>query len=288
MGLGTTVTVSLPLPQSGEIDEEEANFGSNIRELAGRRALVRGFERGPPARGGFHPSGGIEPQSQLRLMEAICREWLHMEVIPASDSGKSSHPDFVIFSGENLSDVDVEKLSDLAVCPHIFICQDSVVAHGLCKPKQSRSRTDFEFTSQPVGPRKLAETLFNSRCRWKEAQSSLPASASPGSLATDEAGPTNPPLYRGVTVDTQTVVEKLENVNPETHTDSGVLIAHTIAHKADHEMNEGCTNTSTNRTDSTNSILPQPVSQTLSQQNKNNKNIICPAQQFSEAQASVK
>jgi hypothetical protein len=73
-----------------------------------------------------------------------------MVVIPgdvaASDSGS---PDFVICAEEDLSHVDAESPPGLPSCPHIFICENSVVARGLSKPNQGRSRKGFDFLSQP-------------------------------------------------------------------------------------------------------------------------------------------
>lgn len=160
VGKGTTVTVSLPLPRGGGggdhhdgiidggVGAEEAAFREDVRALAGRTVLLRGFE------------AGAGRKQHLRLVEGICRDWLGMQVV-LSGAVPHASPDFVICTGggegagerNDLTAARAENIEDepdlLASCPHIFICLGSTMAHDMLRPNQVRLRKSFEFLSQP-------------------------------------------------------------------------------------------------------------------------------------------
>lgn len=137
VGRGTTATVTLPLPRSEDVDDAETAFQGDVRTLAGRRVRLRGF-------------GSPDDKEQLWRLKSILQGWLRMEITASnSEGGDSTLPDFVICGEEDLSHVDAENPPGLPSCPHIFICENSVVARGLCTPNQARSRKGFVFLSQP-------------------------------------------------------------------------------------------------------------------------------------------
>lgn len=185
VGYGTAVTASLPLPVGGEwTDEEQVSFGAVIKELAGLRVVLRGngqastTEEAQLSLG----DGDQDPQakSQLQLVESLCQGWLKMHIVPEAES-QASPPDFIISTDESFSDLDAGDSSDPAACPHVFVCRSSRVVQSITTHR--RMPDFFEVISQPLGPRKLAKSLYDSRRRWKEAQHALPKSASAASLA---------------------------------------------------------------------------------------------------------
>ncbi|OIW22598.1 hypothetical protein CONLIGDRAFT_587216, partial [Coniochaeta ligniaria NRRL 30616] len=186
VGRGTTVRVSMPLPlPSGEgRDEEEASFKAVVQDLAGLRVILRGSGQVTAAKEANLGNDGVEqrPQdkSQLQLIESICQGWLNMHILSEADS-QGSTADFIISIKESLSDLEADDTSDLAGCPHIFVYQSSRAVESITDHR--RMPTFCEVLSQPLGPRKLAKSLFDSRRRWKEAQRSLSKPASIASLS---------------------------------------------------------------------------------------------------------
>lgn len=175
IGRGTAVTVSLPLPSGEVVDEEEASFRAVMQDMAGLRVVVRGNEQATAAKEVNLGYDGIEPgaqaKSQLQLIESMCRGWLKMNIVSQTDL-RGSAPDVVISTQESFSDLEADATSDPARCPHIFVCRSSRVVESLTD--RSRMPAFFEVVSQPLGPRKLTKSLFDSRRRWKEAQNPLP------------------------------------------------------------------------------------------------------------------
>ncbi|KAK3938666.1 hypothetical protein QBC46DRAFT_389771 [Diplogelasinospora grovesii] len=198
VGQGTTITVSLPLPHSRETDEDEAAFRENIQTLAGRRVRLVGFDSATRVREGFRRED-VTNKSQLQLMESICRDWLRMEVeeAPTMDTRPSIPPDFVICILDDSSKVRVEDMPDLALYPHMFICEDSTAAYDLTKPNKCCSKMKFACLPQPIGPRKLAEALLTARSRWEEALKSTPPTetgrSGSGATIDDPVLPSSPP-----------------------------------------------------------------------------------------------
>ena len=187
VGCGTTVRVSLPLPSGGgRADEEEASFGAVVEELAGLRVLLRGSGQAATTKETHISIGSGEQdgrtRSQLELIESICQGWLKMRIVSETDP-PSSPPDFIISTNETFSDLETGDGSDQAACPHIFVCRSSRVVTSITN--QRRMPDFFEVLSQPLGPRKLAKSLYDSRLRWKEGQRTLPKSGSMASLGAE-------------------------------------------------------------------------------------------------------
>jgi hypothetical protein len=176
VGYGTAATVSLPLPVQGEADEEQMDFRSSIRDLAGLRVLVRGHDKETKANDATaqHAKGRKADKSQLQLIESICRGWFHMEFVTEEES-KVSAPDFIMSTDEGFMDLEPDGNPDPASCPHIFVCRSAKVAQTIAR--EHAIPTFFELISQPVGPRKLAKSLLDSRRMWMEAQPFLRKSA---------------------------------------------------------------------------------------------------------------
>lgn len=173
VGCGTAVAVSLPLPTGGAwTDDEETNFKAVAEDLAGLRVVLRSNGQGT-AREGPHGGTGSFGQdgaakSQLQLIGDICQGWLKMHIVSEAES-HGSPPDFIISTNGAFSDLDA---GGAATCPHVFVCHSSRVAQSIAN--QRRMPGFFEVVSQPLGPRKLAKSLYDSLRRWRAAQGLLP------------------------------------------------------------------------------------------------------------------
>lgn len=138
-GVGTTVTVVLPLEQSlpNSLDTEkcgdnDAAFATQVRELTNLRVLLQGF--GPNWSG----DGRI-------LVEDICRHWLRLDVV----SDQDRVPDIVLWS-EDAWPGSLTDGAPLAKLPNVIVCRDALVAYRhLARQKDARQDRVFEYVSQP-------------------------------------------------------------------------------------------------------------------------------------------
>ncbi|KAM0815609.1 hypothetical protein AB5N19_01408 [Seiridium cardinale] len=180
IGKGTTVTVTLPLPHAADeaMDNEETNFWQNVETLRRQRVQLYGFEREKRASKSLGPNE-VKQRSQYQLMEGICRDKLHMDVVP-SNSVDSAPPDFVICIADNGHSSDTETMQHVSHCPYIFVCQDLAAAYKLTDEKGGIIPEVYEVCPQPIGLRKLARALLACRLRWQKFQNSstnaMPAS----------------------------------------------------------------------------------------------------------------
>ncbi|KAK3682190.1 hsp90-like protein [Podospora appendiculata] len=196
VGHGTTVTVSLPLPPSVEDHEDEgifrdeALFQQHIQVLTGCRVYLRGFDTVAKVRDGFCQED-TNQKSQLKLMESVCHGWLHMDVMAQNSDTKLTDRDFVLVLKDGSERVAAEDEPDLALCPHLFICQDSSASYALSKPSIYYPQVNFSYLAMPIGPRKLADALLASRLRWKDV---LRATTESSAARTPLTGPFPSPL----------------------------------------------------------------------------------------------
>ncbi|KAK6068983.1 sensor histidine kinase response [Seiridium cupressi] len=172
IGKGTTVTVTLPLPHAADepMDNEETNFWQNVETLRRQRVKLYGFEREKRASKSLGHNE-VKQRSQYQLMEGICRDKLHMDVVP-SNSVDSAPPDFVICIADNGHSSDTETMQHVSYCPYIFVCQDLAAAYKLTDEKGGIIPEVYEVCPQPIGLRKLARALLACRLRWQNFQNS--------------------------------------------------------------------------------------------------------------------
>ncbi|KAK4118335.1 hypothetical protein N657DRAFT_583805 [Parathielavia appendiculata] len=181
VGVGTSVKVFLPLP-FGErtADEENDSFRALTQELAGSRVLLRGCGDNCPENKsrGLDTNGHRVPdisKPQLELLQTICNGWLNMQVLSEAQAHSNS-PDFVIQTREFWTGLEqAGGALGLLTCPHVFICRTPRVVQSMNAQRPSRIPAFVELTSQPLGPRKLARALLDSRRRWEEAQQAVTA-----------------------------------------------------------------------------------------------------------------
>jgi signal transduction histidine kinase len=178
VGYGTAVTITLPLPVEDEGDEEQAEFRANIKELAGLKVLYRDHDKAARPRASVRQPSCEEDRrttrSQLQRTESMCRDWFHMQSM-TEEEARITAPDFIISTDECFQDIDEDGKPDPAGSPHLFLCGSPSVAQAIAK--EHAIPTFFELVSQPLGPRKLAKSLLDSRRMFLEAQPFLRQSA---------------------------------------------------------------------------------------------------------------
>ncbi|KAJ4327662.1 hypothetical protein N0V84_001912 [Fusarium piperis] len=173
IGVGTTVTVSLPMtlqdcrptPATPSAESEE-KFESQLRKLHGLRVRMLDCSK---HQGGGLPSTTMETPDVL--VQNICRDWMHMEVNSELES-KQLVPDLIIWSEDRLEQPlsAQEPLSDV---PGVVLCANAQTAYQYATGAKATPRPGiFEFISQPLGPRKLARAFSLALHRWTIAQTS--------------------------------------------------------------------------------------------------------------------
>ncbi|KAJ0122085.1 hypothetical protein J7T55_002597 [Diaporthe amygdali] len=214
VGRGTTITVSLPLPFTGDapVPGDPTGFGEAVQTLRGRKVLLRGFD-GPDFDESRLISSGQQDigklvESQAHFLESTCRDWLSMEVL---GSKSPSQPDLIIHHDSNVSFSDGERIAGESECPVFFVCEATVAtrnfSHNL-PDAASRIRT-FEFFAPPFGPRKLARALVHLLGMWKTKQEQAAQQLMPHHTTSVDVLPTS------ATKGTQVTLVSRDTVVPE-------------------------------------------------------------------------
>ncbi|KJZ72253.1 hypothetical protein HIM_08395 [Hirsutella minnesotensis 3608] len=159
VGVGTTITVTLPLEQSSQaidLSPDDREFEEHVRELKGIRVRLSGFEsRG--SRAGIADGRAI--------VEDICRNSLHLDLV-SNEQAQQLTPDLVLWSDDALPD-SFEKIAQLSKTPNVVVCQDALVAYRRFTTYEFVGQSSIlEFISQPIGPRKLAKSIQLAYKRW--------------------------------------------------------------------------------------------------------------------------
>ena len=155
VGVGTTVSVSLPLapsplqhsPDTGAatVDEDQL-FRERVSELRGLRVRLLGFD-------GIGPHGPISSRVGFRrshkaVVEKVCRGWLCMEVI-AESSPAQLVPDLIFCTEDTMAKLPVEN-GVASGPPTVVVCPSALAAHRLSASQEWIERPGvFEFISQP-------------------------------------------------------------------------------------------------------------------------------------------
>lgn len=145
VGIGTTVTLTLPLEQSpptpdGLLQPTEADeaFEGHLRGLEGLRVCLLGFRC-------EKKDSGLEGHGIIR---DICRNWLSMEVIEETQIS-APKPVLALISEDTLPDSFSPAESFTAV-PTVVVCRNITTAYRLFTLYDTAGQiTTFEFVSQP-------------------------------------------------------------------------------------------------------------------------------------------
>ncbi|KAM5386933.1 hypothetical protein ACJZ2D_000226 [Fusarium nematophilum] len=148
VGVGTTVTVSLPMRPGDvsaegtpDLQESQEAFEDQLRKLRGLRVRVLGFNKD---RGS--PEATIKAPEEL--VQDICRDQLHMQVVSELES-EQLVPDLVICS-EDILDRPCGWQASLSDVPSVVACASALTAHQYATGiKATPLRGISEFISQP-------------------------------------------------------------------------------------------------------------------------------------------
>jgi signal transduction histidine kinase len=143
-GVGTTITVKLPLVPSSnitdtvEISDEDQAFDESVKELKGMRVKMVGFD-----------SQGIEGVDDGRgVIRDICRRWLYLDVL-TEEQAEQVIPDLVLWLDDALQSTSFSP-EQLAKTPNIVICNDPFVAYQRFKLQAGNGQEGiFEYITQP-------------------------------------------------------------------------------------------------------------------------------------------
>ncbi|KAK7413776.1 hypothetical protein QQX98_007343 [Neonectria punicea] len=171
VGLGTTASVTLPLAQviplhgekSARSDDELVQL---VKELSGLRICLLGFDEHNSKGDALGIHDGVNDGN--RLIQAICRDWLHLEVVSVSET-QNVTPDLVLLTESAMA---IRNQSDILTKPPcVVVCANALVAYQRSTAPKATDRPGFiEYISQPIGPHKLAKILLLVFQRWTNLQ----------------------------------------------------------------------------------------------------------------------
>ncbi|KAK0384036.1 hypothetical protein NLU13_8125 [Sarocladium strictum] len=156
VGVGTTITVTLPLEETHskllhnpDFVDEDKEFKEQVRDLTNLRVSLRGF-------------GSDWSKDGRALINEVCSRWLHLELV----SGQDKIPDLILWSEDALPS-SINDVAQLAKIPNVVVCRDALAAYQLLTTYENLGQDRvFEFMSQPLGPRALARALVLAYERW--------------------------------------------------------------------------------------------------------------------------
>ncbi|KAH8649324.1 hypothetical protein BX600DRAFT_517697 [Xylariales sp. PMI_506] len=180
VGIGTTVSVVLPLepmsttppPNAPVVTlDDDHRFREQLQQLRGLRIRLRGFDDNGisvpnPIQDRY--ASGVEVTVRTTVM-SICRDWLQMEILSDSQA-EELVPDLVLWSEGELRRSEA-MAEPRPVAPCIVMCANALTAYQQTISSNTREKPGFfEFISQPVTPRKLANVLTLTFQQWLDHQ----------------------------------------------------------------------------------------------------------------------
>ncbi|KID86692.1 ATPase-like, ATP-binding domain protein [Metarhizium guizhouense ARSEF 977] len=196
---GTSVSVTIPLspvvPETAtpRLQNPGHEFESQKNDLKGLRVLLLGFRDTPSVESddGVFGTNVVEREG----IANICRDWLQMQVVDPSQSN-TFIPDLLLCDETYLHlNSHIHTQRNASSPPAVVICRNAVSARDLAENKIFKRRPNdqlWEFSAQPVGPRKLAKVLSLTFKRWTTYQATLnPLSAAQTPEDEDGPRPTN-------------------------------------------------------------------------------------------------
>lgn len=141
---GTSVTVKLPLQMPPLDSRSEPPFSDRISALKGLRVSLRGLDTMAEAPG----LSTQEPPIEARLMETVCSEWLHLDIIPPDVD--DVRPDIIICTAFHLTATGPTTPDEAQQPPVVVICSNALAAHSLAGTYMNAyGKGIYEFISQP-------------------------------------------------------------------------------------------------------------------------------------------
>ncbi|KAH8899884.1 hypothetical protein GQ53DRAFT_869088 [Thozetella sp. PMI_491] len=170
VGVGTTVTVTLPLlPGNPEIaalgpSGDDEDFVQAVSELAGQRVRLVGFRQSADYETNDNGYSRLSKFDDYALTESICRDWLKLDVVNDSELPQTA-PTLIIYMEASL-EKPVRDLAVHQVVPSIVICANALES--------------FQRSSAPGAPdgqglieklaKAMALALKQSQVRQRQAQ----------------------------------------------------------------------------------------------------------------------
>lgn len=142
VGVGTTVTVTLPLEpttQTSIVAGDDKVFHEQTKELGQFRIQLSGFDCS---------GDGSGTDRERTIIEDMCRQSLNSEVI--SEEQASQKPADVVIWAANTNLASLEQGSQLSTAPSVVICRNALVAYRQSTMYTSvDQKSVVEFISQP-------------------------------------------------------------------------------------------------------------------------------------------
>lgn len=150
IGFGTTVSVTLPLAQALPLSEDKPSQPNDelvhlVKELRGLRICLLGFDEHNSDGEALGTNDVIHDGNAL--IQAICRDWLQLEVVSASQS-QFVAPDLVLLTESAM--VIRNQSEILTKPPCVVVCANALVAYQRSTSSKSIGRPEFiDYISQP-------------------------------------------------------------------------------------------------------------------------------------------
>lgn len=140
---GTAVSVTLPLLSPYGTVERDSVFRERVEKIRGLRVSLRGFKETVETVG----LPGRTPPSEMSLMVALCRHWLHLDVL--KPDSRDIRPDIILCTDQSLNELAIEG-SNTILPPVVVVCRDSLAAHRHAIIQRiGKEKNVLEFISQP-------------------------------------------------------------------------------------------------------------------------------------------
>lgn len=140
---GTAVSVTLPLLSPYGTVERDSVFRERVEKIRGLRVSLRGFKDTVETVG----LPGRTPPSEMGLMAALCRHWLHLNLL--KPGSRDIRPDIILCTDQSLNELAIEG-SNAVLPPVVVVCRDSLAAHRhAIIQRRGKEKNVLEFISQP-------------------------------------------------------------------------------------------------------------------------------------------
>lgn len=144
VNVGTSVKVSLPMYASKETNGGDEEFAKHVSALSGLRVDISDMNADLHNMNKVNPRMHVENMSDRALVESMCRDWLHMEVV---GPGKSDIKADMIICSEAAFDKTTAKITgDDDLPATVVVCWNAISAHehaSLLKPNPLIRVPDF-------------------------------------------------------------------------------------------------------------------------------------------------
>jgi signal transduction histidine kinase len=150
VGQGTTMSVFLRLTSPELIEDSPSKdvFLTRTAQTRGLRVSLFGFYEDASATTSEVPKTGIGWQLPRASIETLCQDWLHLDVLAASDT--STRPDVYIATQAGAQELVAINKAGTIVQPVVVICPSAAIAHNLSNSAKTLDKYGvFEYISQP-------------------------------------------------------------------------------------------------------------------------------------------